>query len=77
MTSKSDDMDNIRQAKQDLIEAYGHLKWFRGAGIAPSESGASLRLNVDPTADIDENDLPNQFHGFPVVVVYIGTYKPR
>lgn len=77
MTTSNKDIERIRKAKEGLIKEFGHADWFRGAGIAPAESGWVLRLNVDPDTELGEQHLPVQYQGFDVEVVYIGTYKLR
>ena len=72
-----DDIEALRKAKKALLERYGKCAWFHGAGIAPSGSGMVLRLNVDPTVDVAEDEIPTSFEGFDVNVVLIREYKPR
>ena len=72
-----DDIEALRNAKKALLRRYGKCAWFRGAGIASSKSGMVLRLNVDPTVDVEEGEIPDSFEGFEVDMVFIRSYKPR
>jgi len=77
MTSRPDDAESLRRAKEALKDAYGGRSWFRGVGIAPLGSGLALRLNVDPTANLSADEIPKMFRGYKVDVVYIRAYEPR
>lgn len=67
----------LRQAKKAVLEKFGDRKWFRGVGIAPSKRGLCLRLNVDRTAVDADEDVPKEFHGHRLDIVYIKGYKKR
>lgn len=67
----------VERAKEALKAEYQDRDWFRGVGIAPAASGFALRLNVDPSSGLTRADLPREYRGLPVDVVFIGTYKPR
>ena len=73
----TEELQRIRKAKGALQEKYGGRSWFRGAGIAPKEGGMALRLNVDPAQRAEAEDIPREFQGFEVEVVFIDAYKPR
>jgi len=73
-----DEIEALRQAKEELVERFGDRPWFRGAGIAPSESGLVLRVNVDPDVEVDDAvPVPERLRGFPVEVIHIKGYAPR
>ena len=71
------DPAELRRAKDALREKYGRYDWFRGVGIAPSETGLALRLNVDPSAGVPLNKLPKTFRRYDVEIVFIQGYEPR
>ncbi len=77
MTARTGDMRGLQRAKQALAQKYGKRAWFRGVGIAPSESGLVLRLNVDPTSEASKEKIPRSFRGYKVEIVFIRGYKPR
>ena len=65
------------QRQEGAVEKVLWPAWFRGAGIAPSKTGLKLRLNVTPDANAKAEEIPKQFRGFDVEVVFIDTYKIR
>jgi len=71
------DLAEVQSAKKAIAAEYGERPWFRGVGIAPSAQGFSLRLNVDPASGLTREDLPAEYGGVPVEVVFIGKYRPR
>lgn len=71
------DVSNIQAAKKALLEEFGERPWFRGAGIAPGARGLQLRLNVDPEAELGDDEIPKRYRGFAVEVVRIRSYRPR
>ncbi len=77
MTADPHQIQELQRAKEALREQYGRRAWFRGVGLAPSDAGLILRLNVDPAVKVDPAEIPHEFRGHPVDVVYIGAYKPR
>lgn len=68
------DLKNVSSAKKALLKKFSGRPWFRGAGIAP---GPKLRLNVTPDTNATAEEIPKQFRGFDVEVVFIDTYKAR
>jgi len=70
-------LDSLRSAKRELVKQFGGRAWFRGAGIAPGKSGMVLRLSVDRRALTKEDEVPHEFRGEPVEVVFISQYGPR
>ncbi len=77
MSEDADNIEAVRSAKNALQEEYGECAWFRGVGIAPSESGFLLRLNVDPNVEVETGEIPHCYQGHGIEIVYIGAYKPR
>ena len=71
------DLKNVSSAKKALLKKFSGRPWFRGAGIAPSKTGLKLRLNVTPEMNATAEEIPKQFRGFDVEVVFIDTYKMR
>lgn len=72
-----DDAQRVRKAKTHLAEKYQSKEWCTGIGLARGQTGFELRLNVDPAWQSKVGDLPSQFEGFPVQIVYIAHYHPR
>lgn len=68
---------DARSAKDALRARFVSRPWFRGVGIAPGDGGFVLRLSVDPTAELGEDELPRHFGGLPVEIVYIARYQAR
>jgi len=68
----------VQEAKAKLARDCKGRPWFRGIGIAPAARGDlfKLRLTVDPSAKGDR-DLPTEYEGIPVEVVFLSAYKPR
>lgn len=75
--TKQKKLEALQRAKEALKGQYQNRVWFRGVGIAPSESGLVLRINVDPTAKVGEDEIPSVFRGHKVDVVFIRAYEPR
>jgi len=73
----SDELERVQKAKTALHEKFRGRSWFRGVGIAPKAGGMALRLNADPAQREDAAEIPKEFEGFDVEVVFIDTYKPR
>ena len=69
-------LESVKNAKKAFIEEYGRCDWFRGAGVTRVESDWCLRINVDPSAR-QTADLPEDYAGFPIQVVFIGSYRKR
>lgn len=71
-------IEAVQRVKAKLAREWGGRPWFRGVGIAPSEQKDlfTLRLTVDPSAK-DTVDVPTEFEGIPVEVVFLSAYKPR
>lgn len=66
-----------RRAKEALREAFEKRSWFRGVGLVPMETGYALRLNVDPSAELEREEIPGEVLGIPVEVVLIAGYSAR
>ena len=77
MRESHGDIKALQRAKQALREKYGSRDWFRGVGIAPSNAGIGLRLNVDPAVHVAEGEIPKSFRGYSIEVVFIRGYEPR
>jgi hypothetical protein len=77
MAGSVKDPSVARKAKHALRERYADRQWFRGVGIAPGEDGLILRLNVDPNSLASEAELPGEFDGIQIEVVFIDAYRPR
>jgi hypothetical protein len=75
--SASQPLAAARHAKQVLQERYAQLDWYRGVGIAPSDDGFAVRLNVSPQARDLESSLPHECEGVPIQIVFIEGYAPR
>jgi hypothetical protein len=71
-------IQEVQGAKVKLAKDCAGHSWFRGVGIAPSEQKDlfKLRLTVDPSAK-GTVDLPTEWEGIPVEVVFLSAYKPR
>ena len=68
---------SLQRAKRSLLKKYGERDWFGGVGIVPTEEGLGLRLNVDPEATIEEDEIPATYHNIAVEIVRTKGYKPR
>ncbi len=71
------ELESLQRAKRELVKQFGGRAWFRGAGIAPGKSGPVLRLNVDRRALTKEDEVPHEFQGEPIEIVFISQYAPR
>ena len=71
-------IEEVQKAKAKLAKDYAGRPWCRGVGIAPAEQKDlfKLRLTVDPSAK-GTVDLPTEWEGIPVEVVFLSAYKPR
>ena len=70
------EIERLQRAKERLRQEVEKRPWFRGVGIAPSETGLKLRLNVDQDC-VHGDELPREFDGFSVDIVFIKGYEPR
>jgi hypothetical protein len=68
----------VQDAKAKLAKRCAGRGWSRGIGVAPAErkDRFKLRLTVDPSAK-DDADVPTEYEGIPVEVVFLSAYKPR
>ncbi len=71
-------IEEVRAAKAKLAKRCEGRAWFRGIGIAPTKQRDlfKLRVTVDPSAK-GEGDVPTEYEGIPVEVVFLSAYKPR
>ena len=77
MSAEKSRIEALRRAKRRLTEQFGDRKWFRGAGIAPAETGLCLRLNVDKSALEAGEEVPSQILNQPIEVVYVKKFSRR
>lgn len=77
MKGRARHLDELRRCKADLQARYGDRPWFRGVGIAPSGSDLVLRLSVDPAAAGAGEEIPREYRGHRIDIVYIGGYERR
>jgi hypothetical protein len=75
--SADHEIDAAKRAKKLLLERFQRSIWFRGVGIAPSDEGLKLRINVDPETAPDPSELPLELEGIPVEVLLTKGYSPR
>ncbi len=68
---------SLQRAKRSLLKNYGERDWFRGVGIVPTDGGLGLRLNVDPDAIIEEDEIPTTHHNIAIEIVRTKGYKLR
>ena len=76
-TSSGPSTRSLQRAKRSLLKKYGERDWFGGVGIVPTEEGLGLRLNVDPEATIEDDEIPATYHNIAVEIVRTKGYKPR
>jgi hypothetical protein len=71
--SEAKPLEATRKAKEHLKQALQGREWFRSA-----EPGLfKLRLNVDPDLGPASSELPSEYEGIPVDVLFIRAYRPR
>lgn len=68
---------SLQRAKRSLLKKYGARDWFRGVGIVPTDEGLGLRLNVDPDAKLEKNEIPATYYNIAIEIVRTRGYKPR
>lgn len=76
--SEAKPLAEVQRAKAGLQESLKGRDWCKGIGIAPAKEKDrfALRLTVDPAAKGDP-EIPREYDGVPVEVVYMAAYKPR
>lgn len=77
MNPDETELAKLRRAKETLQKQYGEKKWFRGVGIAPSDHGLVLRLNVDDREAGTPSEIPGECEGYKLEIVNISHYKKR
>lgn len=71
------ELSRLRRAKETLQQQFGKRAWFRGVGIAPSDKGLVLRLNVDDREPITPDEIPIECEGCKLDIVHIANYQKR
>lgn len=77
MNHSKAELSQLRHAKETLQQQFGKRSWFRGVGIAPSDKGLVLRLNVDDRELITPDEIPTECEGYQLDIVHISNYKKR
>ncbi len=75
-TTPKPDADALLAIAGKVREKFSNRRWFCGVGITRDASGPSLRLDVDPDFQ-DDDDIPDTFQGFELVVTPFSAHKPR
>lgn len=77
MTTSGSNTRSLQRAKRALAKKFGDRRWFRGVGIAPADGGLCLRLNVDPDATLEEDEIPETYENIAIEIVRTKGYKAR